>query len=92
MTKGEEIRDYLDSIGVTTLTADGFDDAIMGVTYDMQVSEHRIVYSVCKCLNVLMERDGMSHEEAQEYFDFNVSGAHVGSQTPVWVDDSMFEE
>jgi len=33
----------------------------------------------------LLERDSMSHDEAQEYFDFNVIGAWVGESTPVFV-------
>lgn len=36
-----------------------------------------------------MVRDGMSYEEAIEYFDYNVSGAYVGEKTPIWVDDEM---
>jgi hypothetical protein len=35
-----------------------------------------------KCLEIFMERDGMSPEEAQEYFDFNVIGSWVGEGTP----------
>jgi len=31
-----------------------------------------------------------SEEEAQEYFDFNVSGAYMGEKTPLWVDDGLF--
>ena len=31
-----------------------------------------------------MERDGMSDEEAVEYFEFNVTGAWVGENTPIF--------
>ena len=37
-----------------------------------------------------MTRDGMTEEEAQEYFDFNVEGAYMGEKTPIWVDDELF--
>jgi hypothetical protein len=36
-------------------------------------------------------KQGMSHEEALEYFDYNVKGAYMGEKTPVWVDDMMYE-
>lgn len=64
----------------SVLRADGFDEAIIGVATDF--SEPRLVYSVSKCLDIL-KRD-MSEEDAMEYFTYNVSGAYVGEQTPVW--------
>ena len=73
------------------LKADGFDDAVIGVAYDMKSSVYRIVYSIGKCIDVLITRDGMSYEEAEEYFSFNVSGAYMGEKTPIWMEDQMFE-
>jgi len=67
------------------LKADGFDDAIIGVDY--QHTEPRLIYSVTKCLEIL-EKD-MDSEEAMEYFDYNVSGAYVGEQTPIWCWDFL---
>jgi hypothetical protein len=64
----------------SVLKADGFDEAIIGVATDF--TEPRLVYSVSKCLEIL-KRD-MSEEDAMEYFTYNVSGAYVGEQTPVW--------
>lgn len=63
------------------LKADGFDDAILGVSEDMN-AEIRLIYSVSKCLEILMK--DMSYEEALEHFNFNVSGSYVGGKTPVW--------
>jgi hypothetical protein len=63
------------------LTADGFDDAIIGI----DVKDFRMVYSQEKCLSILMERDGMTYEEASEYFEFNTLGAYVGKMTPIYV-------
>jgi hypothetical protein len=62
----------------TFLKADGFDDAIIGF------DEHslRLIYSMSKCLDILME--DMSDEDALEHFYYNVSGAYVGEQTPIW--------
>ena len=48
------------------LTADGYDNAIVGLSYD-----NRVVYDVDKCIAILQDRDGMRHEEAIEFFCFN---------------------
>jgi len=66
------------------LSADGFDDAIIGI------SGEKIVYSISKCIDILMTRDDMTYEEAEEYFVFNVEGAYMGEQTPIWVYDDLF--
>jgi len=90
MTKLEQIVEWYPDEEL--LSADGFEDCLLGVSYDMRTSVHRLVYSRAKCIKVLVFRDKMSFEEAVEYFDFNVEGAYVGERTPVFVDDEMFEE
>ena len=64
------------------LIADGFNDAIIGV----DESSMRIIYSEKKCIYILMEQ-GLTQEEAMEFFDFNVKGSHLGDQTPIWCCD-----
>jgi len=64
------------------LTADGFDAAIIGI----EEASMRVIYSVSKCIKILTE-EGMSEEDAHEYFSFNVSGAYVGEKTPIWCMD-----
>jgi hypothetical protein len=66
-----------------TLYADGFDDALLGV----QDSTGIAVYSIAKCIEILMTEDEMSEEDALEHFSFNVSGGYVGGMTPIWVED-----
>jgi hypothetical protein len=63
------------------LKADGFDEAVIGI----DSSSMRLVYSVTKCLEIL--RRDMSEEDALDHFSFNVSGAYVGEQTPIWCED-----
>jgi len=65
------------------LVADGFDDAIIGI--GRQFNTDIVVYDEEKCIKILMERDGMTDEEAEEFFEFNVVGAYVGEHTPVFV-------
>ena len=64
------------------LIADGFDNAVIGI----DVSSMRLIYSVEKCINILIEQ-GMDMTEAVEYFEFNVSGSYVGGKTPIWCED-----
>ena len=66
------------------LTADGFDDALIGIGERINL-DSVAVYDVDKCIDILMSRDGMSREEAVEFFDFNVRGSWVGKKTPIWV-------
>ena len=44
-----------------------------------------LVYSADSMINQLMVNDGMSDEEAEEYFCFNIEGAYIGIDTPVLV-------
>lgn len=64
-----------------TLTADGFDAGIVGITEDSPV---RIVYEYHTCVRVLMS-DGMTEEDAIEHMNFNVTGSYVGEQTPIFI-------
>ena len=67
------------------LIADGFDDAVIGIEY----TSMRLIYSVTKCLEILMEVENMSLEDAIEHFEFNVSGSYVGEKTPIWCQDGF---
>ena len=68
---------------MTALYANGFEDALIGLGY--QFNTQLAVYNWDKCVMILMERDKMSYEEAVEFMDFNVTGAWVGNNTPVFV-------
>lgn len=85
---GSEKREYIhclaDRMGEELLLADGFDDAIMGLGW--QFSKVAVVYDREVCLKVLRDRDGMTEDEAEEFFDFNVLGAYVGEHTPIFVE------
>ena len=63
------------------LVMDGFDAAFIGIgaqQYKLPIA----VYDRQKCIEILMD-DGMSWEEAEEYFAFNTEGAWVGELTPL---------
>ena len=69
------------------LCADGLDDAIIGYTYAMLKGGLflKAVYSIEKIIDILMNRDGMSYDEAVEFFEFNIESAYVGPQTPIYI-------
>jgi len=69
------------------LKADGFDEAIIGQAYVWrdQGMHNVLVYDAEKMRSILMKRDGMSSEDAREYIEYNVEGAYVGLDTPIYV-------
>tara|TARA_X000001036_G_C20550518_1_gene754185 strand:+ start:599 stop:853 length:255 start_codon:yes stop_codon:yes gene_type:complete len=69
------------------LVADGFDSALIGISEGMNPVA---VYDVDKCIQVLMEDEGMTDEEALDYFYYNTVGAYVGEKTPLFI--RMIEE
>jgi len=76
----EEIAEELQGLDEDILLADGFEDALIGY---VQVFNNTVaLYDRAKCIAILMERDKMSHEDAEEYFDFNVTGGYHGEKTP----------
>ena len=59
-----------------------FDKAITGVVE--RINLHVFCYDVARILNILQE-EGMSEDEAQEYFEYNILGSWMGENTPVYL-------
>jgi len=66
---------------------DGYDECVIGTAniWRDQMTVEVLVYSADAMLEVLRLNDGMSEEEAYEYFLFNIEGAYIGIDTPVLV-------
>jgi hypothetical protein len=68
---------------VDLMFADGHDDAILGIV------EHDgiplVVYDTAKIIKLLRTRDRMSYDEAAEFFEYNIAGAFMGEQTPLFL-------
>lgn len=80
----DQITDELAEINPQALLADGLEDALVGYT----VNHHHpvvAVYDIDKCVKVLVERDGMKPEDADEFLSFNTLGAYVGENGPLYV-------
>jgi hypothetical protein len=72
------------------LLADGFEEAFMGVVESFGTVP-KACYDYNKCLDILMtdgdfpSQTGMTHDEAVEYIEFNVTQAYVGEHTPAFI-------
>jgi hypothetical protein len=65
------------------LLADGFEDALVG--YVERFGQPPVaLYDREKCIEILMTRDGMDHDGAEEFFCVNVIGAWLGENTPAF--------
>lgn len=64
------------------LFADGFDEAIIGVSLG---PTHRTVYDARLMVAKLVREDEMDYASAWEYLDFNTFQAYVGERTPIYV-------
>ena len=78
-----DILEHLDRTEEPALTADGFDDCVIGLAY--QFNQPLLVYSKQKIITQLMK--DMSEEDALEYFYFNMAGAYMGESTPLFMED-----
>ena len=79
----EELENELGEYREHALLAEGFDQAIIGVGY-RPGSDPIVIYDKNKCISILMERDNMSPDEANEFFDYNTLEAWVGEGTPIY--------
>jgi len=82
--RDEKIRKFLsDNFDEKMMFADGLDGAIIGIAG--RCGQPTLpVYDREKCIKIFMKRDSMTHEEAEEWFDYNVGGGWVGERTPLW--------
>lgn len=78
----EEILDIITEINPNALMADGFDDAILGIT-NRCGDDSLIAYDYDKCVKILQKE--MSYEDAVEYMEFNIVGSYVGEGTPIFI-------
>ena len=72
------------------LLADGLESAFLGI--GAQQYTQFAVYDEAKTLALYVERDGMTPEEAREWYEFNVVGAYVGKQTPIFLTNCSIDD
>jgi hypothetical protein len=86
MTRAE-VDQFAEETGVELLLADGFDDAIVGI--GRQCNRYFVVYDVDRVIQILVDRDDATIDDALEFFEFNVVGAWVGEHTPCFLTTSL---
>ena len=78
----ELLQGYIDA-GEPLLKMDGFDNCIAGVVEGF--GQERIVcYDKFKVIDQMIS-EGMTEEEAVEFFEYNQIGAWVGDRTPCFL-------
>jgi hypothetical protein len=95
MTTRERIQEWLTDLDpeISVILADGFEAAFLGMATQFS-KEPVAVYDRRKCIAILAEQFAEAAENdldsawdmAEEYFSFNVEGAWVGEQTPMFLD------
>jgi hypothetical protein len=68
------------------LKFDGFNGAILYI--GRRFNDEVVVYDYDQCVEILVKRDGMSHDDAIEWMEYNVLGSYLGEQTPIFVSPS----
>ena len=76
------VNELADNTDESVLLADGFEDALIGYV-ERFGSDPVALYDKKLCLRIMME-GGLTPEEAEEYFYFNVIGAWAGAGTPAF--------
>jgi len=80
----DELADIVAEVNPDAIVADGLEDAAIGYTMNHH-SAPVVVYDYDRCVAVLVRRDGMSEEEADEFLGFNTLGAYVGPNGPIYI-------
>lgn len=70
---------------------DGLDEAIVGLASQYTKTPVVLCYDREKILEILM-RDGMTAEDAEEYFEFNIGCLWAGDSTPIILERASPEE
>ncbi|WP_434717085.1 hypothetical protein P5X00_36930 [Paraburkholderia sp. A2RO-4L] len=60
------------------------DEAIVGLVERAGMSTV-VCYDRKKVIALLMKNDGMDEGEAEEFFEFNIGGAYLGPESPVFI-------
>ena len=82
--KQAAVQEWIAEQNPDALTADGFEEAIIGVA-ERCGQPALVVYDANRCIEILVARDGMDYDEAMEFFTFNTLGAWVGEHTPLFL-------
>jgi hypothetical protein len=80
-TAAELILNKISELNEKALYPTDLKEAIIGYVERFGM-EPLILLDKSKCINILIDRDGVSYENATEFFEFNIIGAWMGDGTP----------
>ena len=63
-----------------------FDQAIIGLTSRVGGALWVVNYDSAKCVQLLMENEGLDEDEAIDHFEYNVMGGWYGEKTPYFTE------
>ncbi len=75
-----DIVSTLEELNPEAIMYDGFDEALVGIIARCS-TEPLALYDREKCIKLLVDK-GLTREQAEEYFCFNVEGCWAGPNTP----------
>ena len=79
------IADYFSDQEI--LRIDGFDNAVIGWT-DSWVNGNRpvrLIYDAESVIEILINQQDLTEEEAWEYYSLNIIGSYMGEGTPIFM-------
>ena len=76
------IRERIAQENSNAILFDGLDDALIGISNRNSLA----IYERNLIIDILMTRDSMTYEQAEEFFDFNIAALENGGNTPIIVD------
>jgi hypothetical protein len=75
----------IDEYAEGAILLDDLEEAIIGIVEEFG-NGRRILYSKSKILSILQIRDGMTEQESEEFYDYNILGLYAGEQNAVFLD------
>jgi len=90
MKSPQEVIDFWENMtdwNPEAIRFDNFDQALVGMI-TIGPNPPIAVYDRDRCIAILM-RDGMSHDDAEEYFSYNTETGYFGPGTPAILDNKI---
>jgi hypothetical protein len=75
----------IDEYAEGAILLDNLEEAIIGIAEEFGYGR-RILYSKSKILSILQTRDGMTEQESEEFYDYNILGLYAGENNPIFLD------
>jgi hypothetical protein len=81
MSQIDTVLEYIHEQNEEALYPTDLKDAVIGMVERFGMSP-QVLLDRDKCISIFMKRDGMTREDAEEFFEVNTIGAWIGEGTP----------